>query len=133
MSAETRGKSALTTRDKHALDLAVRSLLRGKDWIGFGTYHVGTSLTGEYRDVDVRSILADDEFDAIFGTRPDLWSLLCYLIADHLTRVTGLPIDYQIQRQTEANEKHKGPRSALGITHDYAARGDATRFTVEES
>ena len=29
--------------------------------------------------------------------------------------MTGLPIDFQIQRQSEANEKHDGPRSALGI------------------
>ena len=28
---------------------------------------------------------------------------------------SGLPIDFQIQRQTQANAEHEGKRSALGL------------------
>jgi hypothetical protein len=36
-----------------------------------------------------------------------------------LSKQSDLPIDFQIQRQTQANEKHSGQRQALGIFLDY--------------
>ena len=85
-------------------------------------YHVGSSLVGKvWRDVDVRLILADDAFAAMF---PDAtlnnihscgkWVALCLAFSALGKQMTGLPIDFQIQQQTDANAKHDGPRSALG-------------------
>lgn len=88
----------------------------------YGTcYLVGSSLsTKNYRDVDVRVLMDDDKFDQMFpgcGSRPDLharWSLTCTAISEWLTSRNGLPIDFQIQRRTEANTEFRGPRNALG-------------------
>lgn len=109
------------------------------DW---HTYLVGTAQTGgDYRDVDVRTILRDDEFDAVFGARPDLWEAWCFTTCAWLKAATGLPVDYQVQRMTEANEKHHGGgRNPLGSVartrihgRQYAGRGDATRFTPTDN
>lgn len=86
-------------------------------------YLVGSSLTTkEYRDVDIRLMLPDEEYDRIFGggdwANP-LWSLTCTSLSLWLHQQTGLPVDFQIQRQTQANELHDGKRSALGIFLDY--------------
>lgn len=126
-------KPGLSTHDLHALDRAVATIVP-PDW---HTYLVGTAQTSStYRDVDVRTILPDDEFDAVFATRPDLWEAWCFTTAAWLRAATGLPVDYQVQRRTEANEKHPGPRNPLGSIartrihgRQYAGLGDATRFT----
>lgn len=90
-------------------------------------YLVGSSLKRrDYRDVDVRLMLPDAEYDRIFvagdWTNP-YWSLLCTSISLWLRQQTDLPIDFQIQRQTQANETHGrstgNKRSALGIFLDY--------------
>lgn len=83
-----------------------------------------------FRDVDVRVILDDDEFDHWFAGRKMLWSLVCLAVGRHLADLTGLPIDFQIQRMTEANEKYPdGARHPLGLlSRPYAGGGDATRF-----
>lgn len=132
----TTDRRTLTTLELHLLEQACRPV-----WEGFGTgtagctYLVGTAQTGgEYRDVDVRTILPDDEFDALFGqgdrNGEALWSLVCSAIGKMLADQTGLPIDYQIQRMTEANEKYPdGGRNPLGAGRRlYAGGGDATRF-----
>lgn len=132
--AKTR-KSGLTTLELHLLEQACRPV-----WAGFGsgaagsTYLVGTAQTGgKHRDVDVRTILPDEEFDRLFGAEDRngkaLWSLLCCAIGKMLADQTGLPIDYQIQRMTEANEKYQGNRNPVGHGHRvYAGGGDATAF-----
>lgn len=91
---------------------------------GYLPYLVGSAAAGkQWRDVDVRLILPDDEFDHLFppvetGQFPDgLWSLLCAAISELAAKRTGLPIDFQIQRQTYANDRFPGPRHALGL-HD---------------
>lgn len=122
-------KSSLTTLNLHLLDVAC-----GPVWAAFGsTYLVGTAESGgPYRDVDVRTILEDDEFDRLFGD--DLgrsrWALLCMSVGWMLATQTGLPVDYQIQRQTEANAKYDGPRNPIGRRRIYAGGGDATPWVT---
>lgn len=96
-------------------------------------YLVGSALVKrDYRDVDVRLILDDAKFDRLFPgafTAPryhPLWSLMCSTISDWLARQSGLPVDFQIQRRTEANTQYPGQRHALGIFHSV---GLPSRYT----
>lgn len=121
----------LTTYDLYRLDLAVAPLRRA--FAGCrpgGTYLVGSVERGEvYRDVDVRTILPDADFDALFGGSQSLWEVFCLGVTAWMREQTGLPIDYQVQRLTEANEQHSGPRNSLsGGARQFAGGGDATRF-----
>lgn len=130
---EKHRKSSLTTLELHLLELACQPV-----WRAFGmTYLVGTATTGgEYRDVDVRTILTDEDFDRRFGIGDDegvdgqaFWALVCSSVGRMLSKQTGLPIDYQIQRLSEANEKFQGERNPVGHGHRvYAGGGDATAF-----
>lgn len=88
-----------------------------------GLYVVGSALErADWRDVDVRLMLHDDGFAALFpdaGQRWEFdarWLIMTTAISVHLSRVTGLPIDFQFQPTTHANERHKGSRNALGLT-----------------
>ena len=57
-------------------------------------------------------IMADDDFDRMFSgiSSPymmhPLWSLFCTSVSTWLRQQTGLPVDFQIQRQTQANEEY---------------------------
>jgi hypothetical protein len=88
-------------------------------------YLVGSSLVKrDYRDVDVRLILEDSRYDKMFVNHEGeylnaYWSLLCTSISMYLSQASGLPVDFQIQRMTQANEKHHGSRNALGIFVNY--------------
>ena len=126
------GKTQLTTRELASLNLAClplseafRSMCEGPS----GVYLVGSCEQGDrdYRDVDVRLIVADDDFDAMFA-RPLLWHIFSWAVAEWLTAQTGLPIDFQVQRMTEANEKFAGQvRNPVGVrARLYAGGGDAT-------
>lgn len=90
-----------------------------RDYFGHVPYHVGSSLvTKDWRDVDVRLILPDDEFTALFGTNQNAecnrrLSAITLAFCALGKAMTGLPIDFQIQPQTHANEKYPGVRSAL--------------------
>ncbi len=92
---------------------------------GWGSCYLVGSATArrDYRDVDVRVILDDAEFERLFpgctqnrALHP-LWSLVCAAISNYLEAHTGLPIDFQIQSRTEANneQEHPGKRIPLGI------------------
>lgn len=89
-----------------------------------GCFLVGSALTRpNWRDVDVRLMLTDEEFEKLFpGTKARhyehnaKWLLLTTSISLWMTKFTGLPIDFQIQPMTHANERHKGRRSAIGLT-----------------
>lgn len=92
-----------------------------EDYFGYEPYHVGSSLTSkEWRDVDVRLILPDDEFDARFGKRrlnyiDPKFAAITLAFASLAKEMTGLPVDFQIQRQSHANKFYGDqPRSALG-------------------
>lgn len=93
------------------------------DAFGHLPYLVGTAATGKtWRDVDVRLILSDDEFDQLFppvssDQTDGRWGLICAAISELARQRTGLPVDFQIQRQSYANERFPGVRLALGI-HD---------------
>lgn len=88
-------------------------------------YLVGSALERrDFGDVDVRIILDDHLYDALFPApkyHPQraqaLWSMLCEAISVWGRQETGLPIDFQFQRMTEANaeEPGAGHRSALGL------------------
>ncbi len=95
-------------------------------------YLVGSATAGKgWRDVDVRVILDDDEFERICGplTRPRClnlrWNALCLAFAALGRDMTGLPIDFQIDQMTDANARYSGPREALifakVIAHDVTA------------
>ena len=118
-------RSWLTTLELHLLDMACVPVQAA-----FGsTYLVGTAQQGgAYRDVDVRTILEDEEFDRLFGDEAGKrrWELICMSVAYLVTQQTNLPIDYQIQRMSEANAKYDGPRNPIGRRRTYAAGGDAT-------
>lgn len=84
-------------------------------------WHVGSSTKGtEYRDVDVRVIMDDEKFNALFGdwnaTRwQPFWSLVCTSISVYLRQVTGLPIDFQVKRRSDVSEADwNEPRSGCG-------------------
>ncbi len=96
-------------------------------------YLVGSAMVRpDFRDIDVRLLLEDDEFDRLFpggaddyGTRP-FDAALNYLngsISLMLTRVSqldgiGKEVDFQFQRRTEANARWSDlgehPRNPLG-------------------
>jgi hypothetical protein len=97
-------------------------------------YLVGSAMTHpDFRDIDVRLLLDDDEFDRLFpggaddyGTRPSDHALnyLNATISLMLTQTSGLhhigkEVDFQFQRRTEANARWdddfaEHPRNPLG-------------------
>lgn len=112
-----------------ALELAcqtVNDALRTEKSIGC-CYLVGSSMERpDWRDVDVRYIMSDQEFSDMFpgvdlSTDSAIWELnprwLLFntSICEWMRRQTGLPIDFQIQPQTFANERHDKMRSAIGL------------------
>lgn len=87
----------------------------------FGCYLVGSALERpDWRDVDVRFIMEDSEFAKLFPDAGDHWEfddrwlLLTVAISERLSKVTGLPIDFQFQPQSHANARHSKPRHSLG-------------------
>lgn len=120
--------TVLTTYDLHRLDQLGRMIREGFDEY---PYLVGSAgERADYRDVDVRLILGDDDFDGLFAKRSNLWGFLSFVITAWLRAETGLPIDFQIQRQAEANERFgdqsRNPLGTRGST--YAGLGDATNL-----
>lgn len=98
-------------------------------WFAFGhvAYHVGSSLTNKsgWRDVDVRLLIPDEEWDAMGLGDPDQthqngkWVALTLAFSVLGKQMTGLPIDFQLQKQSWANDKYGRDqgclRSALGV------------------
>lgn len=108
-------------------------------WAAFGTppYLVGSVLrTTKWRDVDVRLILDDEEYQAMGLGDPNYqqhngkWVSLCMAYSALGHKMTGLPIDFQIQQQTWANKGFpKQPRSSLSVTPLRLARRDTNDET----
>lgn len=93
-------------------------------WSAFGEmpYHVGSSLKQkQWRDVDVRIMLSDEDWDKWgFGNPARThtnarWVALCLAFSALGKEMTGLPIDFQIQKLSDANDRYDEIRSALGI------------------
>jgi hypothetical protein len=95
------------------------------DAYGLCVYLVGSALDRrDHRDVDVRCMLDDAEFDRLFPgpmAATSAWldarnALLSAAISEWLRARTGLKIDFQFQRQSNANASFPGPRIPLGVT-----------------
>lgn len=120
----------LTTTEMFHLDQACQ--LVGRAFGDARCYLVGSAGIGNDgtppRDVDVRLMLDDDEFAAACPTR-ERWELLSLAIGTYLSARTGLPIDFQVQQTSIANELFNGPRNPLGLDRMprvFAGGGDGT-------
>lgn len=90
---------------------------------GATAYLVGSAFRGKnWRDVDVRLLMQDDAFYALFPGYRDhnqgdsKWALVCAALSVLGAQQTGgLPIDLQIQPVTEANERYPHPRNPLRL------------------
>ena len=87
-----------------------------------GIYLVGSALERpDWRDVDIRMMLPDNIFDELFPIAGQHWEfdprwiIMTVSISQWMSKLTGLPIDFQFQRTSHANEHHKGLRSAMGM------------------
>lgn len=84
-------------------------------------YLVGSATQRrDYRDVDVRIILEDAQYTALFGHPYAecnmLWSVICSAISEWLQRRTGLPVDFQIQARSYVKEADwEKPRVPIGM------------------
>jgi hypothetical protein len=92
------------------------------DAFGWCPYFVGSATNSKaWRDIDVRLILPDDDYERLIGPwapvyeRNPAWCAHVLAWSALGQAMTGLPIDFQIQQRTDANERFKGPRHALGI------------------
>ena len=94
-------------------------------WHAFGEppYLVGSALRGkQWRDVDVRLILPDEEYERLGLGDPlqqhqnGKWVALVMAFSALGRQMTGLPIDFQIQQMSHANKEYalaEHNRSAL--------------------
>lgn len=125
--------SALSPRQMYLLDSACHPLM---EVFGWSTYLVGTSMQPRDgkppRDIDVRTIVDDKQFDKLrkaIGAKGI--AFLGIAIGQYLASLTDLPIDYQLQRMTEANALHDGPRNPLGHRNLDSYKGDAQTTDME--
>ena len=119
MSEEKYRVNFLTVSENAALKLVCEPIERAFPGC-FGCYHVGSSITRkDYRDVDVRLVLSNEQFERLFGTGDkspaclDLWFLFCWAISDWMKRRTGLEVDFQIQSLAMSSQHRDEPRNAL--------------------
>lgn len=81
----------------------------------------GSALSNAaYRDVDVRTLIPDERYAAMFpdATVPwtdPLWQLVCHSVGRQLSAATGLVVDYQIQSQTQFEEYGGKPRIPMAV------------------
>lgn len=88
---------------------------------GEAAYHVGSSLTeATWRDVDVRVMLDAEQYAAMGFGDPDRphesarWCAYAMAFSELGRRLTGLPIDFQVQETATANRQFPDyQRSAL--------------------
>ena len=124
--------SALSPRQMFLLDQACHPI--NAAFGEFGCYLVGTATQrGSYRDVDERFIMADKTRDKLAKAIGDEGiAFLGLAIGQYLASLTGLPIDFQIQRHTEANVLHPdGYRNPLGRRRLSSFKGDAQTVDME--
>jgi hypothetical protein len=87
-------------------------------------YLVGSATEHrQFRDVDIRMIFGESKWIGLFGDcrhgdHNPLWSLLCTSISGQLSKITGLKVDFQIQRRSSIKEADmKKFRNPMGIFH----------------
>lgn len=90
-----------------------------------GVYVVGSALERpDWRDVDVRMMMDDASFMRLFPRASispatwefdPRWTLMVVSISKWMSEQTGLPVDFQFQPMSHANERHNGRRHALGL------------------
>lgn len=91
----------------------------------FGPYLVGSCLArADWRDIDVRYVLEDASFAALFPDADEHWEFdprwitLTTSISLHLSRATGLPVDFQFQPQRWSQKKYaEQRREPLGLIY----------------
>lgn len=122
---------SLSPRQLFNLDQACKPIA---EVFGVPPYLVGSSAAHEkrrYRDVDVRLILVDAQFDQLRSVLGDGGiAFLGFVIGQYLEGKTNLPIDFQVQRMTEANRWHTGARNPVGCRGLDEFKGDATPVSV---
>ena len=86
-------------------------------------YWVGSSLTEKtWRDVDVRVLMDKKKYSAMglgdprYPLENAKWRAFARAFSTLGTEITGLPIDFQIQEQSDANKTYPRARSALGLS-----------------
>lgn len=116
-----RAASYLSPHEMFRLDLACKPIAEA-----FGCPYLVGSVHDkpDFRDVDVRLVLDDDEYDRLI-TSPAERTMLSVAFTSYLREATGLPIDFGIQRRTEANAAHPTWRNPLGVRHLGNWTGDA--------
>jgi hypothetical protein len=122
--------TSLSPRQMFLLDNACWPLRH--EFPGFGPYLVGSSMTGEKsngtRDVDVRHIMHDEEYaEFVQAIGQHGIRFLGLAVGQYLASVTGLPIDFQFQHQSAAQDEHRDkPRNPLGIRgmHNFLGDGE---------
>jgi hypothetical protein len=104
-------------------------------------YRVGSSTRGaDWRDIDIRVMLSNDEFERRLGRvwqeglrhrhLPYRAEMLAWSTLGH--KMTGLPIDFQVQRLTEADAKYPdGYRIPIGLAMASIEEESAGRLTDE--
>lgn len=99
-----------------AQNFALETALAVMNDAGCGAYLVGSVMErADFRDVDLRCILEDEEFDRRFKGQRVRLRLLNAALSEWIGARTGLPIDFQFQSRSEA-ERYKGrPRNPMGI------------------
>jgi len=98
-----------------------------REAVGVAPYLVGSVLERpDPRDVDVRLILPDDQWEALEAFGSEFRILLGLVFSEWLSARSGLAIDFQIQAQTSANVHHGetarnpvGTRSLANFTGDW--------------
>jgi hypothetical protein len=106
-------KTQLTPQQLFSLDLACQPIRQAFDAM---PYLVGTVTERRgWRDVDVRLILDDKQYNRMSkALGAQAITFLGFAISTYLRDATGLPIDFQFQRMTEANASYDKPRNPLG-------------------
>ncbi len=106
------------------LELACQHINRAFDG---QCYLVGSALKrADWRDIDIRFIMEDEAFESLFPDVANLkgtwefdprWLLLTTWASAFLNQATGLPVDFQFQPQSWANDQHDGPRNPVGLRY----------------
>ncbi len=101
------------------------AIVKGTFDVSYGMFLVGSAMTSKaWRDVDVRHIIADDEFERRFGEFVEPYEQNHFLRAFNLgvsawmSAASKLPVDYQVQPITKANELYpiaSNPRNGMGL------------------